>query len=125
MRELKEFTWEPRTEPVGQVTFKTAQAQFGDGYTQRAANGLNNRQESWPLVFTNSKATILSISKFLDEHGGYLSFYWTSPTGLKSAFVAPGGYTVQPHGAEMLTLAVTFQSDNNPLTQPLRTASAA
>jgi phage-related protein len=54
---------------------------FGDGYSQRAADGLNSLKETlpnvhWRNVTTDEKDEIID---FMVGKGGYLPFTWTPP----------------------------------------------
>lgn len=43
---LETFNWSPRVNPSQDVTMRTREAQFGDGYTQTSGDGLNPPNES-------------------------------------------------------------------------------
>jgi phage-related protein len=102
------FEWDPLTEPTGDVDFAVVQAKFGDGYTQTAAEGINNRSESWPLTFRGTKEYIGAIRSFLDWHGGYKSFFYTPPGGDPGLYMAPK-YSPVVHAGERYDITVTFQ----------------
>jgi phage-related protein len=102
------FTWSPKVDATGTVKFRVLSAQFGDGYKQTAADGINNRSASWPLSFTDSVANIAPIKDFLDRQGGYKSFAWTPPLGTQGWYKA-GEYQYTSHGAGNCTLSVTFE----------------
>lgn len=71
----------------GDTTLRVRKAQFGDGYTQRAADGLNNRESTFNLRFVGSAAKVAAIIDFLDRHAGAESFYWTPPLRARGLFV--------------------------------------
>ncbi|MEP8995473.1 phage tail protein, partial [Enterobacter hormaechei] len=48
---LETFNWSPRVNPSQDVTMRTREVQFGDGYTQTSGDGLNPRSQSWDLTF--------------------------------------------------------------------------
>lgn len=106
------FGWCPRVLPTGDTRFRTLKAAFGDGYTQRAADGINPRADSWPLEFSGTQVDIEPIKQFLDSLAGYKTFLWTPPLGVQSAYVAEDGYRLTPHGGGIYTLSVTFQQTN-------------
>lgn len=55
-------------------------AQFGDGYSQRIQNGINNITEEWSLSFNSrSIEDADSMLTFFEEHAGAIGFYWTPP----------------------------------------------
>ncbi|MCW2242269.1 phage tail protein [Azospirillum canadense] len=64
-------------------------ASFGDGYTQRTADGLNTMPQSWDLRWDALRATDAdAIEAFFVATGGYKAFWWTpfdqgSPQPLK------------------------------------------
>lgn len=63
------------------VEAAVAEAPFGDGYTQRAQDGLNSLRVTVPLRWTNLvTAEWSSINDFLTARAGYQAFYWT-PVG--------------------------------------------
>lgn len=111
--EKETFTWSPRVNPRGQVTLRTLEAKFGDGYTQTAADGINNKTQSWPLEFVGNEAYIAAIAAFLDRHGGYRAFLWTPPLGVEGRYRATE-YDPVALGGGMYSLSVTFQQHFGP-----------
>lgn len=68
------------------TAFATLENRFGDGYIQRAADGLNSNRDTWAAKWTNltnDEATL--IMDFLKERAGYKPFYYQAPgdTALK------------------------------------------
>lgn len=81
------FNWVPTVAGLsGAATLKVRRAQFGDGYDQRAADGLNNRSSTYQLQFIRDAATISAILAFLDSHAGATAFYWTPLLRAQSLF---------------------------------------
>jgi len=83
-------------------------AAYGDGYTQRVADGINYNPESWSLTFsartTSERDAILA---FFVARGGTESFTWTSPSGVTGVFVCEEwGYT--PDNTATHTVTATF-----------------
>lgn len=107
--EKETFEWSPRVNPRGQVKLRTLEAKFGDGYTQAAADGINNKVQSWPLEFVGTEALIGEIIAFLDRHAGYRSFLWTPPLGNEGRYRASEYDAVALGGGGMFSLSVTFQ----------------
>ena len=63
-----------------QSTPRVLKVQFGDGYEQRIAEGLNSSQESYQISYSNRpKAEIDDIAAFMDEKKGVTSFNYVSP----------------------------------------------
>lgn len=109
---METFDWCPRVNPVSSNKFRTLVAQFGDGYAQRAGDGINLKGESWPLEFVGTGDTIGPIREFLDRHQGFKSFLWKPPMGVLQHFVTPDGYNLTPLHADLYTLTVTFEQNN-------------
>jgi phage-related protein len=104
------FSWSPRRNPQGSVSFRALKAQFGDGYSQVAQDGINSRSESWPLEFFGTESETAPIKAFLDRHGAWKGFLWTPPLGQQSVFLMDGdGYQLVPLGGGWFTLSVTFK----------------
>ena len=56
-------------------------ANYGDGYEQRVAAGINNLPETWNLTWKNrSAAESNKIVKFLETQGGVTAFDWYPPS---------------------------------------------
>ncbi|RQR78364.1 MULTISPECIES: phage tail protein [unclassified Burkholderia] len=82
------FNWSPTVQGFGgDTTLHVRKAEFGDGYTQRAADGLNNRSSTYNLRFVGSAAKITAILAFLDAHAGAISFLWAPPLREQGRFV--------------------------------------
>lgn len=74
------FTWTPDIGAVCQHQPRIREIKMGDGYEQRAQDGLNADMELWPLTF--SGRSILeagAIDAFLITAGGTASFDWQAP----------------------------------------------
>ncbi|MCW2242809.1 phage tail protein [Azospirillum canadense] len=57
---------------------RVLKAEFGDGYRQRAADGLNSRPAAWDLKWDAlTTADADTIEAFLDDRGGVEAFWWT------------------------------------------------
>ena len=51
---------------------------FGDGYSQRSADGLNNTPAEWTLVWAGQvKSDIDTLEAFFEARGGWEEFDWT------------------------------------------------
>lgn len=107
------FTWAPRIETSGTATYRTLSAKFGDGYEQKAADGINNKSQSWPVSFVGAAAYITPIRDFLDARAGYQSFYWTPPLGVQSLYRAMT-HSVKALGTDKYELTSTFEQSFQP-----------
>jgi phage-related protein len=109
--------WVPEISPQGEGKFLQRKAQFGDGYVQRAADGLNPHLQSWPLSFVGGPGrglayNPLDIRDFLVAHIGQ-TFYWTPPGGSQGLYACEG-YTLTPVANGLYRLAATFMQDAAP-----------
>lgn len=102
------FGWKAINSTSGQATFRVRRAQFGDGYSQEAANGINNKVQSWPLQFAGSEDEMQAIIDFFDACAGYRSFLWTPPLG-KQGLYKVALYTPSPLGGPVYTISATFE----------------
>ncbi|QZI72889.1 phage tail protein [Pseudomonas protegens] len=110
---IETFTWCPKVDPVGTVSFRTRSAKFGDGYEQVARDGINNRSQSWPLTFIGSAAKIKPIMDFIDARGGINPFYWSPPLGEQGLYRC-SSYQSSALGAGMYSLVATFEQAFHP-----------
>lgn len=74
------FTYTPDYPAQVEYRPRVRVAQFGDGYQQRVADGINTAMDAWSLTFTVRTDTEASaIRDFLAARGGYEAFDWTPP----------------------------------------------
>lgn len=107
------FAWLPRVDPTGTTTLRVRTAQFGDGYKQTVADGINNKMQTWPLSFVGKSAKITPIRDFLDARMGFQAFYWTPPLGAQGLYKC-ASYTLHPLGAGNYELTCTFEQSFQP-----------
>ena len=110
---LQTFTWCADKEATGTHQFKVRTAQFGDGYAQTAADGINNKSQQWPLTFTKRMAEAEAIKQFFDSHSGSVSFLWKPPLETERLFKV-SSYSVNPLGAGWYRISATFEQSFNP-----------
>jgi len=55
-------------------------AQFGDGYQQRTADGINHIVRQWSVEFTLIKEEADTLINFFQGLGGVTNFKWQPPT---------------------------------------------
>ena len=104
----QKFTWCNDLDGNSQTSsFKVLQSSFGDGYTQRASVGINNRSSTWVYKKTGKKALILEIKAFFDAHKGADSFLWDSPLDGEVRVVA-GDYMPVSLGGDVWSISTTF-----------------
>ena len=77
-------TFSPATAPdvglSGSNKFRILESNFGDGYKQRAGDGINTKEKNYSLSWNNlSVSEINDIITFLDSQAGYIAFNYTLP----------------------------------------------
>lgn len=74
------FTWYPQT-AADTTQPRVLTAPFGDGYEQRAGDGINTMPVKWSLTFNAITADIDAIKAFLVARAGVEAFDWVDPNG--------------------------------------------
>lgn len=75
------FIWEPNYDHSSDITPRIKSIQFGDGYEQRASDGINNILLSFDFEFRlRTEAECAAIVHFLTTRAGYESFWFTPPS---------------------------------------------
>jgi len=91
---MRTFNYIPISGSSGDNKYNIYTAQFGDGYAQFVANGINNRTSSWSLSFEVLEDDAEAIVEFFHDHAGYLPFTWTPPLEENSKTFVVLGYKV-------------------------------
>ncbi|CAD6536432.1 hypothetical protein LMG27952_03148 [Paraburkholderia hiiakae] len=104
------FGWVPTVASAsGTATATVRKAQFGDGYSQRAADGLNNVASSFSLQFIGDAAKISSILAFLRAAAGSTSFNWTPPLWTAPALFTCETWSEPTKDGNVFTITATFE----------------
>jgi phage-related protein len=76
------FTYTPDYGAQANYKPRVRTTQFGDGYQQRVADGINTRPQVWSLQFNNrTNDDADDITEFLEARNGVEAFDWTPPNG--------------------------------------------
>lgn len=75
------FTWRVERSVTPTVEYRVVETQFGDGYKQTSADGINTKNEQYAITTHASASVAKLIRKFFDDHKGVRSFFWTPPLG--------------------------------------------
>ena len=105
---MSDFDWIPLAQPSVTKSPRVKTAQFGDGYQQRVADGINTIAQVWNLNFRSSKAVIDAIDAFLALKNGATSFTWTPPNGTEIK-VTCASWARTLDGKSIHSLSATFQ----------------
>ena len=90
--------------------YRILTADFGDGYSQRAADGLNGQNESMTMVWnTITYADALIIMNFLDSMQGVGAFSYQAPNDpdVKN-WICVNGWDWKPQNSEYGDVTATF-----------------
>lgn len=106
------FTWVPDYNGTGgEFEPKRKVAQFGNGYSQRAPDGLNNNPQMWNVAFLGRSysAEIDLIDAFLAALNGTDYFLWTPPRGGSQIKVICPKWSRRPTKGPYDDLTATFE----------------
>ena len=102
------FTYIPDFGASKQKQPVVSKIQFGDGYSQRIARGINNQPQTWNLTFSNrSEAEGDAIDGFLEARGGVEPFDWVTPEGVTKQFIC-STWNVATVNGTYRTVTATF-----------------
>ncbi|ENG1107474.1 phage tail protein [Yersinia enterocolitica] len=105
---LETFNWRTQGTPEGSFDLAVRKAQFGDGYTQIAADGLNSETQSWPLTFVGNEREMLPLLAFVRRHRTR-SCLWAPPYGELGLWrVEADSIKVAPVGGKVMSVSFTF-----------------
>lgn len=102
MANTERFSYKILVGASGQTEFGVLSAPMGDGYVQRAADGINARKDQWDLAARGlwldvdpggcpfAGQDVKGIVAFIDRHEGYKSFQWTAPDGTDALWTCAG-----------------------------------
>jgi phage-related protein len=84
--------------------------EFGDGYTQRAADGLNSIKKVVDLAFQNvTKTNADAIETFFTARGGWEAFNYTLPDESSARKFIAEKWERQATGPNLFTVHVTLE----------------
>jgi phage-related protein len=106
---MSTLTYIPTYAVQKSVTPRILKADFGDGYTQRAGDGLNTQPQIWNVEFRGDTTAIDTIESFFEDTGGWESFDWTPPRATSSKKFIYTSYSRQPLGPNHDSLQATLQ----------------
>ena len=82
------FTYAPDYTAAYDMQPNVRVSNFGDGYEQRQANGINTQRKKWQLRFSlRSDTDADAITSFFETQGAVTSFDWADINGVTSRYV--------------------------------------
>jgi len=108
---MEHFPFTPDWGPTISTTPRIKEVGFGDGYTQRTADGLNAMLETVQLTFSGrSDAEAEAIIAFFERHGGVDTFTAQIGFGARTKkYITKGEWRKVPEYNEHNTITATFQ----------------
>ena len=107
-------TFTPATAPdVGLSAsnkFRILKSTFGDGYNQRAGDGINTKEKKYTLSWNNLEVSeINAIISFLDGQAGYIAFNYTLPGDSSSQKFICEDYSETWQNGNLKGVTATFE----------------
>lgn len=108
---MSTFLWSPSYAGTSKDSkLKLRKAQFGDGYAQRTAVGINSVGQIWQVALDNRSQTDKdAIEAFLKAASTGVSFNWTPPGEAIAVKVICEEWGVAPVGFEVFTINAVFE----------------
>lgn len=104
---VETFTWKVEREVDPTIEYRVIEAQFGDGYKQSSADGINTENAQYAIKVNAYKLEAKQIMDFFNRHKGYRSFFWTPPLGDLSLYTCTDPKPVE-QGGGLYTITGTF-----------------
>lgn len=101
------FKWKVERDLDPTIKYRVVETQFGDGYKQTSADGINVKDETYAFKVHEYKDKAKEIMDFFDAHQGWKSFFWTPPLGKLSLFTCVDPKPVE-QGGGLYTITGTF-----------------
>lgn len=103
----KTFKWNVERDIDPDIKYRAISTQFGDGYVQSSADGINIKDEKYSIKVHAYQAEAKQIMAFFDEHQGWKSFFWTPPLGTLSLYTCADPKPT-PQGGGLYSITGTF-----------------
>jgi len=94
----------------GETEFKTKITQFGNGYSQGAADGINNVRQSWTIGYQQlSEADHDTFVSALNSTDGTGLITWTPPGQATALTFRADSYSVLPSSSGAYDVSLTLK----------------
>lgn len=91
------------------TTARVMKTDFGDGYGQRVADGLNSLRDEWNVIFDSmTEAEMQTADTFLRQRLGSLAFTWTPPGETVPKRWVCNEWSVTPLDPGAFSMSATF-----------------
>jgi phage-related protein len=109
---MSTFTWIPDANGADpDMDPRRHSVKFGEGYEQRAPDGLNPFLPTWALSFSGRTfAEVTAIYNFLTTNVAHVTaFDWTAPDGMVGKWVADKWTPCKPMGGNAWSIKANFR----------------
>lgn len=76
---MDRLPFSPLINSTSKAQFRVKALQFGDGYEQRAQDGINTDLRTYNVEFVGSREYVDQVQEFFEKQKGVKSFLWTAP----------------------------------------------
>lgn len=88
---------------------------FGDGYEQRAADGIHADLQVWNVSWPNRETSVANtIEGFFITHAGMTAFTWTPPGSVTASQWLCKSWTRSPSGYDLENISAIFEEVPDP-----------
>jgi len=107
---VSDFEFAPLTRLQAKNKPRRLESHFGDGYSQRTADGINTNPREWDVSFAfDSEATMDTIDDFFETKAGVTAFTWTPPGKPEGTFICSEWNRSYPEKTRSIITAVFLQ----------------
>jgi phage-related protein len=94
----------------GKTTFKVLEVKYGNGYTQRAGDGINNNQGTWNIEYDLLTSSELStVVTAFDTAAGVDYFTWQAPGDATSKKWLVKEYSRSPRAGDLYSVSAALE----------------
>lgn len=95
---------------VKKIKYRTLMTQYGDGYSQRARDGINDAITMWEIQYENvSSADRVTIQAFVAGVGNTDWFTYTAPGDTEKKFVITSEVSEQVKAGDVYSISFSIQ----------------
>ncbi|MNJ61963.1 Phage minor tail protein [compost metagenome] len=110
---IEVFNWPTERGGAPEIKYRVRESRFGGGYKQIVGDGPNNKEDSYPVIFTMPKQKALAVMAFFDRHAGAKAFLWATPMGQLGLFTC-NDPAPTPVGGGVFKITATFVRSFHP-----------
>lgn len=104
---VETFKWRTERGTSATIGYRVIETQFGDGYMQTTADGINTKTEEYGIKIHAKEAIAQEIMDFFDRHAGFKTFLWKPSLG-KLGLYACKDPTPHEEGGGLYSITGTF-----------------